>query len=233
MPGPQSRKKAFSLSRYPGAVSAIERLARKPSPFEPSVLSWEHCDSKVYVEWLEIPTQSIGNVLGKDPAFDLKKRLFFGQDLLDHCLLTGDRPSSVTEQKFALDPNLRLHIPLEQITGLGFDFSGRTDFTALRFEWEDPLQTGDAYSTAAVLSDILKGSPLHQSASNANSIREKLWTDFAAKRAGLRHHPNPTLSPEMNEVLSSALHPDPAARITKFQELRSLYLKASRSSIMR
>ena len=228
MPGPQPRKKAFSLSRYPGAVKAIERLARKPSPFEPSVLSWDHCESKVYVEWLEVPTRAIGNVLGKDPAFDLEKRLLFGQDLLDHCLLTGDRPSSVTEQKFALDPNFRLHVPLEQVTGLGFELRGRTDFTTLRFEWEDPLQTGDAYSTAAVLSDILKGSPLHQGFSEANSTRERLSTEFVTKKAGQRHQPNPALSPEMNKVLNSALHPDPTARITRFQELRSLYVASFR-----
>lgn len=228
MPGPQPRKKAFSLSRYPGAVKAIERLARNPSPFEPSVLSWDHCDSQVYVEWFEVPTRAIGNVLGKDPAFDLAKRLLFGQDLLDHCLLTGDRPSSVTEQKFALDPTLRLHIPLEQVTGLGFGLRGRTDFTTLRFEWEDPLQTGDAYSTAALLSDILRGSPLNQALSEANSTRERLSNEFVTKRAELRHQPNPDLSPDMNKVLSSALHPDPTARITRFQELRSFYIKASR-----
>lgn len=223
------RRDTFSLGRYPNAIKGLERLARNPSPFEPTLLKWELRDHDFFfAEWLSPPSRCLHRVLGHDPEFDLKRRVRFGQDILDYCLLTGERPSAKMTYKFAVDHNYRLHIPLEQVTGLGFYYHHGATITDFRLDWEDPLGIGDAYSVAAVLSTLLRGLSMNSHSPEHIARMHKCLEDFRDKKASLVYEPIAELSQGLNDILGSALSPDPAARITLFQDFRILYIEASK-----
>lgn len=228
---PYRRSDTFFRSRFPSVVRAMERLTRNPSPFEPTILKWElRENAAVFVEWLALPTRQLGKVLGYDPTFDLRRRLLFRQDILDHGLLTGDRPSARSEQMFSVSRDFRLHIPLQHINELGISHEDAIDFVNLRFEWEDPLEIGDAYTTAALLADLLRGAPLQYGPERHPLLRKRL-AERISKKASQVFEPIPELSNSLNDILASALSPSAAARITSFQELRSLYMETSRAML--